>query len=99
MKKDLTNPVIIDITALDVVCQSHCIKVANKDRFRLAVSIIYIWERDSVRIRLSKEAAKAVEVMDAKRKKLIKDAIKGIPQGDIKPLNGKSNLFQMNERV
>ena len=48
-----------------------------------------------MKIRLSKEAVKAIEAMDAKRKQLIKDAIKGIPRGDIKPLRGKSKLFRL----
>ncbi len=46
-------------------------------------------------IQVSKEAAKAIEAMDAKRKKIIKDAIKGIPAGDIKPLSGRSGLFRL----
>ena len=48
-----------------------------------------------MKIRFSQEAAKAIEAMDAKRKQLIKDAIEGIPAGDIKPLNGKSGLFRL----
>ena len=48
-----------------------------------------------MKIKFSKEAAKAIEVMDAKRKKIIKDAIKEIPAGDIKPLNGRSGLFRL----
>ena len=48
-----------------------------------------------MRIRLSREAAKAIEAMDAKRKQLIKDAISEMPAGDIKPLHGRSGLFRL----
>ena len=46
-------------------------------------------------ISYSKAAVKAIESMDRKTKHRIKDAIEGIPQGDIKPLQGSSTLYRL----
>ena len=53
---------------------------------------------DCVKILLGKEAAKAIEAMDAKRKQLIKDAISGIPIDDIEtPEDTAAHIQAMKE--
>ena len=46
-------------------------------------------------ISYSKAAVKAIAAMDKKTKQRIKNAIEGIPQGDIKPLQGSSTLYRL----
>ena len=46
-------------------------------------------------IEYSKAAVKAIAAMDRKTKQRIKEAIEGIPQGDIKPLRGSSTLYRL----
>lgn len=43
----------------------------------------------------SKAAQKAIEALDRPEKLRIKDAIEGIPAGDIKPLQGSSTLHRL----
>lgn len=46
-------------------------------------------------ISYSKAAVKAIVAMNRKTKQRIKDAIEGIPQGDIKPLRGSCILYRL----
>ena len=46
-------------------------------------------------IEYSKAAVKAIAAMDGKTKQRIKEAIEGIPGGDIKPLRGGSTLYRL----
>ena len=47
-------------------------------------------------ISYSKAAVKAIAAMNRKTKQRIKDAIEGIPQGDIKPLRGSCILYRIS---
>jgi len=49
----------------------------------------------SMSIEYSKAAVKAIAAMDRKTKQRIKEAIEGIPGGDIKPLRGSSTLYRL----
>lgn len=46
-------------------------------------------------IKFSKSAIKTISAMDSKTKQRIKAAIKGIPEGDIKPLQGYYGYFRL----
>ena len=46
-------------------------------------------------ITYSKAAVKAIAAMDKKTKQRIKEAIEGIPGGDIKPLRGSATLYRL----
>ena len=46
-------------------------------------------------ISYSKSAVKAIASMNKKTKLRIKEAIEGIPAGDIKPLRGSSSLYRL----
>ncbi len=51
--------------------------------------------RALLNIQYTKAAVKAINEMDSKRKHLVREAIEGIPKGDIKPLKGKSGLYRL----
>lgn len=46
-------------------------------------------------IKYSKSAIKTISAMESKTKQRIKDAIEGIPAGDIKPLQGYDGYFRL----
>ena len=48
-----------------------------------------------MKIQYSKAAAKTLAAMDSKTKQRIKDAVEGIPAGDIKPLQGYNDLYRL----
>ena len=43
----------------------------------------------------SKQAAKAIDGMDKPTKKRIREGIEGIPEGDIKRLQGQSETYRL----
>jgi len=48
-----------------------------------------------MRITLSKQAIKSLTRLDVTTKQRIKQAIRSIPQGDIKPLKGASGTYRL----
>lgn len=46
-------------------------------------------------ITYSKAAVKAITAMDKRTKQRVKEAIEGIPGGDIKPLRGSNALYRL----
>lgn len=48
-----------------------------------------------MKIVYAKAAVKTIVEMDRKTKQRIKEAIEGIPEGDIRPLRGSSTLYRL----
>lgn len=50
-------------------------------------------------IEYSRDAAKAIQRMDGKAKRRVKEAVEGIPCGDIKPIKGNRGLYRLRVGV